>query len=402
MGAIDITSTYRDAVRRRRAALGLPTPSHEVLRRNASLSAFAAEASATLQAISMTASQMQELQEQYALDEDELNLTEAERDEVDAETQGLLAACGERLEALKQLAAAEAKLQQHERSSSGSGGARPSIPQQVEHRQALLKMLYERLGEVAGVFNEHRAERVRRAAKLRDQRLGSLAESAGLFAAGGPLGPGQDVDALMRWENPFDKLRVGGASGTGGSLVGGAVTGAVVGALGGAISAVGGVGRSGDTDGESSAGGAGGVGGANGADGIAGSSLPPMELEQIEWRDDEVFGDANLDEGTKAQLEVENETLQREMEGIADQAKAAEGRMLEISSTLHLFATKVEQQSKDVELIDQLTEATAENITRGNAHVDAASKHSRDFRLVVITILFVATFGLLFLDYYYP
>ena len=76
--------------------------------------------------------------------------------------------------------------------------------------------------------------------------------------------------------------------------------------------------------------------------------------------------------------------------------------MLEISNLSHMFASKIEQQSKEVALLDQLTEATAENLVRGNAHIDAASKHSRDFRLVVLTILFVATFALLFLDYYYP
>ena len=87
---------------------------------------------------------------------------------------------------------------------------------------------------------------------------------------------------------------------------------------------------------------------------------------------------------------------------MADQAKEAEGRMLEISNLAHLFASKVEQQSSAIELLSAHADATAENLVRGNAYIDSASKHSRDFRLVVLTILFVATFALLFLDWYMP
>ena len=115
--------------------------------------------------------------------------------------------------------------------------------------------------------------------------------------------------------------------------------------------------------------------------------------------------------------------------------------VLEISNLSHLLSSKIEQQRHEVgqrtsripagrhalwpalmaaalhicrltasalavppqvELLDQLTESTAENLVRGNAHIDAASKHSRDFRLVVLTFLFVATFSLLFLDAWYP
>ena len=76
--------------------------------------------------------------------------------------------------------------------------------------------------------------------------------------------------------------------------------------------------------------------------------------------------------------------------------------MLEIANLAHLFASKVEQQAVGVDLLGVHAEATAENMVRGNAYIDSASKHSRDFRLVVLTILLVATFALLFLDWYTP
>ena len=75
--------------------------------------------------------------------------------------------------------------------------------------------------------------------------------------------------------------------------------------------------------------------------------------------------------------------------------------MLEISNLNHLFASKVEQQGAEVEMLYANAEQTAENLVRGNAYIDSASKHSRDFRLAVLTFLLVASFGLLFLDYYY-
>ena len=56
-----------------------------------------------------------------------------------------------------------------------------------------------------------------------------------------------------------------------------------------------------------------------------------------------------LDERSKAQLQTENEALQKEFETMVDQAKEAEGRMLEISNLSHLFASKIEQQSTEVE-----------------------------------------------------
>ena len=87
---------------------------------------------------------------------------------------------------------------------------------------------------------------------------------------------------------------------------------------------------------------------------------------------------------------------------MADQAKEAETRMLEISNLSHLFASKVEQQSSEVELLYQHAEATAENLVRGNAYIDSASRHARDFRLIVLTFLLVATFALIFLDWYTP
>ena len=116
--------------------------------------------------------------------------------------------------------------------------------------------------------------------------------------------------------------------------------------------------------------------------------------------------------------------------------------MIEITNLSHSFATKVEEQSSEVETLftqvcapdrrsepacswlgvlvtmesgrlpctnsdllnarhDVQAEQTSENLVRGNTYLDSAAKHSRDFRLMVLTLLLVASFSLLFLDWYY-
>lgn len=86
---------------------------------------------------------------------------------------------------------------------------------------------------------------------------------------------------------------------------------------------------------------------------------------------------------------------------MVEQAREAEGSMLEISKLSHLFATRVEQQSTEVDLLYEHAEHTSENLVRGNASLDSAAKHSRDFRLLVLSFLLISTCALLFLDWYY-
>jgi hypothetical protein len=52
-------------------------------------------------------------------------------------------------------------------------------------------------------------------------------------------------------------------------------------------------------------------------------------------------------------------------------------------------------------MLSQQAEQTSENLVRGNAYLDSAAKHSRDFRLLVLSFLLTASFALLFLDWFY-
>merc|ERR1712070_228578 len=108
-----------------------------------------------------------------------------------------------------------------------------------------------------------------------------------------------------------------------------------------------------------------------------------------------------MGEEERAQLQLENEALRHELEYMVEQTRAAESSMLEISSLSHAFASKVEQQSQDIDMLFEEAEQTSENVVRGNQYLDSAAKHSRDFRIMALTFLIVASFALLFLDWYY-
>lgn len=123
--------------------------------------------------------------------------------------------------------------------------------------------------------------------------------------------------------------------------------------------------------------------------------LPP------EWAADELVPEEELDEAEQAELQLENEALRAELEEQVELARRAEASMLEVSNLSHLFATKIEQQSHEIEKLSTDAENTSENIVLGNRYVDSAAKHSRDFRLLILSFLVVASFSLLFLDWYY-
>ena len=84
---------------------------------------------------------------------------EAERDEVDAETQGFLKACNARIDSLKLQAVAAS-------ASDKAGG------QLQSHYQGMLQLLYEQLQEVAQLYDVLRSFRLQKAVNAREARVG--------------------------------------------------------------------------------------------------------------------------------------------------------------------------------------------------------------------------------------
>ena len=314
---------------------------------------FAEEAHSALTAIRTGACFLREVRASYLIEDGPQGMSEAERDEIDAEAQHILRACGERIDGVKRLVSTAPA----GRADGSVGGSKQTAGVQLmAHRQATLQLLYEQLSRVAAIFDEHRGHRLKRAAEVRDQRLGAAAAAAGTLSNLSAQG-----------------TQLHGA---------GRLSGALGGALG-TLRPLGGPGMpSSDTG--------------------AAATVGISDAVALEWGEEEVLpDDESLDATERAQLQVENEALVKELETMVEQAREAESSMLEISKLSHLFATKVEQQSTEVEMLSHQAEQTSENLVRGNAYLDSAAKHSRDFRLLVLSFLLIASFALLFLDYFY-
>ena len=329
--AINVTPRFQEAVRKRRAnlvKLGEPVP--DLLARTArTRSAFAEEAQLTMQKIRSTAKFLHESHAAYLADDGLTAEAAAERDAADAETQQFLKVCSGRIEGLSS----------HAMPANGSSAS----PQVALHRRETCAMLYEQLKRVAGIFDEHRGQRLRRAAEARDQRLGTAAEAAGRLPA-----PQTSASAPRSVYHSLVNRSFGSSDTAEG-------------------------GGGGHDEGHAS----------------------------LELGDEEVLSDGEYNDAERAQLQEENETLQKELESMVTQARQAETHALELSKLNHLFAANIEQQASGVDTLLGNTEQALENIYDGNAHIDSAARHARDSRLFVLTFLLVAIFALAFLDWYY-
>ena len=96
--------------------------------------------------------------------------TQAERDQLDTESEGFVRVCSGDIDALKSDAAA-------------LGGS----AQQRAHRQAMLQLLYDKLQGIAMLLDRQRGQRLQRAVDAREARLGaaSRADAAAGWRGGG-------------------------------------------------------------------------------------------------------------------------------------------------------------------------------------------------------------------------
>eukprot|EP00966_Prymnesium_polylepis_P094239 2181379-Prymnesium_polylepis.1 len=146
MAALDRTADFRAAVRQRRGTLGVPTPSDELLRPSRQRAPFSSDALGTLEKIAMMYGFLRDNHAAYMLDNELHGMSDAERDEVDAESQRFIKACGERIDTLRrQAAAAAAEATSSSLLAGAFGGAAPQESQLSQHEQAVVGQLYERL-----------------------------------------------------------------------------------------------------------------------------------------------------------------------------------------------------------------------------------------------------------------
>jgi len=99
-------------------------------------------------------------------------------------------------------------------------------------------------------------------------------------------------------------------------------------------------------------------------------------------------------------LEEENKDLLDLLEDDLDQMQRAEQRLGEISQLMSLFSTKVVEQEEQINLIHEHAINSVMHLKKGNESLRSASRRGVSFRLIVMFVLLVASFSLLFLDWF--
>ncbi len=102
----------------------------------------------------------------------------------------------------------------------------------------------------------------------------------------------------------------------------------------------------------------------------------------------------------QAQVHVtEGDVLVDELTTLVEQVRKAEGQVAEMSALSSLFATHVQAQAAQIEqLYAQAVESTR-NLESGNVQLKKTIKRRGEGSFIVGIVLFIATFGLLFLDW---
>jgi hypothetical protein len=114
--------------------------------------------------------------------------------------------------------------------------------------------------------------------------------------------------------------------------------------------------------------------------------------------DDEL---ASLSAGERQQLEAENAELQAELSSMVDDVRLAETKMAEIAALSNTFASKLAEQSKSIEHIEQDTVAATEYVRMGNKSLESAERHGQGFRFYQLMFYVVAGLLLLLADWWY-
>eukprot|EP00897_Mesotaenium_endlicherianum_P003361 jgi/Mesen1/3052/ME000018S02367 len=99
-------------------------------------------------------------------------------------------------------------------------------------------------------------------------------------------------------------------------------------------------------------------------------------------------------------VDDETRALQMELTELLETSREAESKMLDLAALNHMFSTHVLQQTRQIEeLYVKAVEATT-NISKGNVELRKTVAANRSNRTFLILFFFVASFALLFLDWY--
>lgn len=127
------------------------------------------------------------------------------------------------------------------------------------------------------------------------------------------------------------------------------------------------------------------------------STLPQIDLYSDS---DDGSGEDDLDPMEVQEMEQENRHLMEQLNDNLDQVRQAEQKMVEIAGMLSLFSTKVLEQEAQISTIyDTAVDSTA-RIRSGNEQLRKALDRGVNSRVMILFVLLLASFSLLFLDWY--
>mmetsp|Transcript_684 Transcript_684/g.1984 ORF Transcript_684/g.1984 Transcript_684/m.1984 type:complete len:306 (+) Transcript_684:212-1129(+) len=103
----------------------------------------------------------------------------------------------------------------------------------------------------------------------------------------------------------------------------------------------------------------------------------------------------------QATSDAENAALQQQLLATSEDVARLERSMRDIATLNQMFSAQVVHQSEQIEHIYSKAVEASMHVTKGNIQLRKALRHSQAARKYVLVLLLAASFGLLFLDWFY-
>lgn len=125
-------------------------------------------------------------------------------------------------------------------------------------------------------------------------------------------------------------------------------------------------------------------------------------VSEYQHDDDGHDGDdqAALSELEQTQLQLENEEFYKQMNDTLDQVRQAERTLYQLSKMIGVMSSKITEQETQVEELYSMAFDSTANIQQGNQHLRKAIERGEGSRFMSLFIIALASFALLFLDWY--
>jgi syntaxin 18 len=117
-----------------------------------------------------------------------------------------------------------------------------------------------------------------------------------------------------------------------------------------------------------------------------------------EEEDDDI--EQHLTAEQKMMLDMENETMMKELATTLEQVNQAEKALLEISNLQSVLSTHLAVQTQQTDRLYAEAIATTGRVQEGNLMLHQARPRASDTRKWILIFLIIASFILLFLDWY--